>query len=51
MTLSPPSLASPSALSFLVTCTAVKESAAKRPFKKVIATKGTPPEQYPDYEE
>ena len=36
---------------FLVTCTAVKESTAKRPFKKVTATKGTPPEQYPDCEE
>lgn len=36
---------------FLVTCTAVKESAAKRAFKKVITTKGAPPVQYPDYEE
>lgn len=36
---------------FLVTCTAVKESAAKRPFQKVVSTHGTPPEQYPDYEE
>lgn len=36
---------------FLVTCTAVKESAAKRPFKKAVSTHGTPPEQYPDYEE
>jgi len=36
---------------FLVTCTAVKESAAKRPFKKVLGTTGTPPEQYPDCEE
>lgn len=34
---------------FLVTCTAVKESTAKRPFKKVVSTRGTPPEQYPDY--
>lgn len=33
---------------FLVTCTAVKESAAKRPFKKVVTATGTPPEQYPD---
>lgn len=32
---------------FLLTCTAVKESAAKRPFKKVVATRGTPPVQYP----
>jgi hypothetical protein len=35
---------------FLVTCTAVKESAVKRPFKKIVATHGTPPEQYPDAE-
>ncbi|AHF92470.1 hypothetical protein OPIT5_21640 [Opitutaceae bacterium TAV5] len=33
---------------FLVTCTAIKESSAKRPFKKVVATQGTPPEQYPE---
>ena len=33
---------------FLVTCTAVTDSAAKRRFKKVLATTGTPPEQYPD---
>ena len=36
---------------FLVTCTAVKESAAKRRFKKVLSTRGTPPVQYPDCEE
>ena len=36
---------------FLITCTTVKESPAKRPFKKVLATHGTPPEQYPDIEE
>lgn len=36
---------------FLVTCAAVKESAAKRPFRKVVTTRGTPPEQYPDFEE
>jgi hypothetical protein len=36
---------------FPVTCTAVKESVAKRPFKKVIATRGNPPVQYPDFEE
>lgn len=36
---------------FPITCTAVKDSAAKKPFLKIIATKGTPPEQYPDYEE
>jgi hypothetical protein len=33
---------------FLVTCTAVKTSAAKRAFRKIIATHGTPPEQYPE---
>ena len=36
---------------FLVTCTAVIESAAKRPFKKVIETQGTPPVQYPSAED
>jgi len=36
---------------FLVTCTAVKESAAKRAFKKVLATRGVPPEQYPAEED
>ena len=36
---------------FLVTCTAVKESAAKKAFKKVVAIHGTSPVQYPDYEE
>lgn len=36
---------------FLVTCTAIKESPAKRPFKKIVATHGAPPEQYPDFEE
>lgn len=36
---------------FLVTCTAVKESAAKRRFRKVGTTRGTPPEQYPACEE
>ena len=35
---------------FLVTCTAVKESAAKRKFKKVVSTQGTPPVQY-EYED
>jgi hypothetical protein len=35
---------------FPVTCTAVKESTAKRKFKKVISTTGTPPVQY-DYGE
>ncbi|MCB1226615.1 MAG: hypothetical protein KDK99_12445 [Verrucomicrobiales bacterium] len=36
---------------FLITCTAVKESPAKRRFKKVLSTTGTPPEQYPEPEE
>ena len=36
---------------FVVTCTAVIESAAKRPFKKVIETQGTPPVQYPGEED
>lgn len=35
---------------FPVTCTTVKESMAKRKFKKVISTTGTPPVQY-DYGE
>lgn len=36
---------------FLVECTDVKESTAKRPFRKVLSTRGSPPEQYPDYED
>lgn len=36
---------------FLVTCTAVKESSAKRPFKKIVATDGTAPKQYPDFDD
>lgn len=36
---------------FLVTCTAVKESSAKRPFKKIVTTCGTAPEQYPEFDE
>ena len=36
---------------FLLTCTEVKESAAKRRFKKVLSTKGNPPVQYPDCDE
>lgn len=36
---------------FLVACTAVNESTRKRRFRKVLSTRGTPPEQYPDYEE
>lgn len=34
---------------FLVTCTGVKQSTAKRRFKKVLSAQGTPPEQYPGY--
>lgn len=33
---------------FLLTCTAVKESEAKHAFRKVVATRGTPPVQYPE---
>lgn len=36
---------------FLVTCTGVKESARKRRFRKLLSSHGTPPEQYPDFEE
>lgn len=36
---------------FLVTCIAVKESASKRAFKKILSTSGTPPVQYPDFDE
>lgn len=36
---------------FLLTCTTVKESAAKRPFRKIVATRGTAPKQYPYLEE
>jgi predicted sugar kinase len=36
---------------FLITCTAVKESSAKRRFKKVLSTQSSPPVQYPDHEE
>ena len=36
---------------FLVTCTAVKETTGKRRLRKVLSTKGSPPEQYPDFEE
>jgi len=35
---------------FLVTCKAVKESAAKKRFKKVISKSGKMPEQYPECE-
>jgi len=33
---------------FLVTCTAIRESTAKRSFKKILSTSDTPPEQYPE---
>ena len=36
---------------FLITCTDVKESDKKRRFRKVIATSGSPPVQYPDPDE
>ena len=36
---------------FLVECTDVKDTKAKRPFKKTLATRGTPPEQYPECDE
>ncbi len=36
---------------FLVTCSVVKESDKKRRFRKTLVTSGTPPEQYPDYDE
>jgi hypothetical protein len=36
---------------FLITCTAVKDSTAQRAFKKLVSTRGKPPEQYPDGEE
>ena len=36
---------------FLMVCTAVKDSEAKRRFKKVVGKSGTPPEQYPDCDE
>ncbi len=32
---------------FLITCMRVKESEAKHRFRKVVATTGEPPEQYP----
>lgn len=35
---------------FLITCTAVKDSAANRKFKKVLSTQGKLPEQYPDFD-
>ncbi len=36
---------------FLIRCTAIAETDKKSRSKKVIATKGTPPEQYPDYDD
>jgi hypothetical protein len=36
---------------FIVTCTAIKESSAKRPFRKIVATHGTAPQQYPAFDE
>lgn len=35
---------------FLITCTAVRDSSAKRRSARVISRKGKPPEQYPDWE-
>lgn len=36
---------------FPITCTAVTESTSKRAFKKILATQGEPPVQYPEEEE
>ncbi|TLD68810.1 plasmid pRiA4b ORF-3 family protein [Phragmitibacter flavus] len=36
---------------FLVTCKAVKPSEKKRRFRSVLTTQGTPPTQYPNYDE
>ena len=36
---------------FLVRCDSVETSAAKRKVSRVLSRSGTPPEQYPDYEE
>ena len=36
---------------FLLTCTDVEPAKNKRKVRKVISEKGTPPEQYPDYDE
>jgi hypothetical protein len=36
---------------FLITCTAVKESTGERRLRKVLSTRGTPPEQYPAVDE
>lgn len=36
---------------FLITCTGVKEPGGKRRARKVVATQGKPPEQYPDCDE
>lgn len=36
---------------FLVSCSAVKESTGKRRLRQVVSTRGTPPVQYPDFDE
>jgi hypothetical protein len=36
---------------FLVSCTEIKDSTSKSKSRKVLATAGDPPEQYPDYED
>ncbi|MGH8093407.1 MAG: IS1096 element passenger TnpR family protein [Chthoniobacterales bacterium] len=36
---------------FLVTCTAVMPSKVKRRFRKILSTRGTPPQQYPGDDE
>lgn len=36
---------------FVVRCTAITETDAKESYSKVLSTVGTPPEQYPDYED
>ena len=35
---------------FLIACTDVRDSSVKRRFKKLLATEGEPPEQYPEEE-
>jgi hypothetical protein len=36
---------------FLLTCTGVSESKTKRPCRQILSTKGTFPEQYPDFDD
>jgi len=36
---------------FLLACTGVEPAKTRRKVRKVLSTKGTPPEQYPDYDE